>query len=605
MSAGVKTLWAILILAMIGVLGILAVQTGSAADGEPDDARHTEIVVSVNEYQWWLIRWATNQIVCVAGVEHEGQPTDFEILNACGETLYKEWLASGPCSEAGAGDPENCPGLYIFLADQQTVEKNVSIDLPKPTIWLSLSGCSPQPPLSLCERLPSLVLTGEEPLPNEAITGMHLSIGGRVLDCAGSTCEFPLEATAYDGEVVEFWAESTFGDESERFTARVRVVDAGVQPEPGAGNWFVDIISSQWRGEPHESCAAMWEAFPPIGPQPQWLTTPADHTGLASNTPFVFLAGELIRSGFVDVSACTDHGLLANGAASQCGVEQARGIVNDWQDQFDAEIFRIAENQLLPAQLLKNLFAQESQFWPGASDIQEFGFGRITELGADTTLLWNLDFYDQFCPLVLHEETCGKGYAFIGEENQELLRGALAVQTGAACPDCAAGVDLAHAMTTVNLFAETVVANCAQVAFIVSDITGEIPGAVATYDDLWRFTLSSYNAGPHCLAKALNVAWAQFGVMDWRTVSSRLSAGCTGAIVYVDRITADRLPADADFVPTLAPIATPFRTPVPGFTPPAPGLTPTPTDTGGYPAPTSDPGGYPPPQPTTTPPGYP
>ncbi|HUF38487.1 MAG TPA: hypothetical protein VMN57_08190 [Anaerolineales bacterium] len=583
-----KTLWAMLILAAIGIMGVLAYQTGAAAAEEAEDKRRTEIVVSVNEYQWWLIRWATNEIVCVTGVDHEGQPSNLEILSACGQTLYKEWQISAPCDEAASGDVSGCPGLYIFLAGQKTVEKNVTIELPKPTIWLSLSGCSPQPPLNLCERLPSLVLTGEEPLPNETITAMHLAFSDRVFDCIGSVCEFPLEATAYDGEEVEFWAESSYGDESERFTARVRVLDAGVQPEPGAGNWFVDIISSQWRGDPNESCAAMWEAFPPVGPQPQWLSTPVDHTGLASNVPFVFLAGELIRSGIVDVSACVDHGLLANGAASPCGVEHARTLVNDWQDQFDAEIFRVAQDRLIPAQLLKNLFAQESQFWPGESDIQEFGFGRITELGVDTILLWNLDFYDQFCPLVLHEETCSKGYAFIGEENQELLRGALVVESDAACPTCITGVDLAHAQTTVDFFAETVVANCAQVAFIVSDITGEIPGAVSTYESLWQFTLASYNAGPYCLARALNVAWAQFGVLDWGTVASRLGAGCTGAITYVDRITADRLPADADFLPTLTPIATPFQTPVPGATQPAPTATP-----GGYPAPTATSPGYP------------
>jgi hypothetical protein len=140
------------------------------------------------------------------------------------------------------------------------------------------------------------------------------------------------------------------------------------------------------------------------------------------------------------------------------------------------------------------------------------------------------------------------------------------------------------------------------VASIDSHITGEIPGAVADYEDLWRFTLASYNAGPYCLAKALNVAWAQFGVRDWDTVSSRLSVGCTGAITYVDRVTADRLPGDADFIPTLAPSPTPFRTPVPGVTPQA---TSTPVDTNGYPAPTPEPGGYPGPQPTNTPFGYP
>lgn len=608
MKAGVKILWAVLILAVIAVLGVIAVQTGIAAEGEEEKTRKTEIVVSVTEYQWWLIRWATNEILCVAGIEHDGQPSDLEIFQSCGETLYKEWLTSGPCDEAASGDTSGCPGLYLFLAGQQTVEKNVTIELPTPTIWLNLSGCSPQPPLNLCERLPFLVLTGVEPLPNEAITGMHLTIGGRTLDCAGSTCEFPLEATDYDGEEVEFWADSTYGDQSEHFTARVRIVDAGVQPEPGLGNWFVDIISSQWRGETNDSCAAMWEAFPPVGPQPQWLSTPEDHTGLASDVPFVFLAGELIRSGLVDVSACVDAGLLANGAASQCGVEQARAIVNDWQDQFDMEIFRVASEKLIPPQMLKNLFAQESQFWPGESEIQEFGFGRITEQGADTILLWNLDFYAAFCPLVLHEETCATGYAFLAEEHRELLRGALAVQTGAACAGglegspCTAGVDLAHAATTVDFFADTVVANCAQVAFLVSDITGQIPGAVSKYEDLWKFTLASYNAGPYCLAKALNVAWAQFGVLDWSTVASRLSVGCTGAITYVDRITADRLPADADFVPTVAPTPTFGVTNVPGTTP-----TPAPTSTpGGYPpAPTATPGGYPPPEPTSTPVGYP
>ena len=110
------------------------------------------------------------------------------------------------------------------------------------------------------------------------------------------------------------------------------------------------------------------------------------------------------------------------------------------------------------------------------------------------------------------------------------------------------------------------------------------------------------------LAKALNIAWSQFGTLDWPTVSSRLSEGCFGAVTYVDRVTADRLPMDADFISPPQPTASPYTTPNPTATPgtPAPGTppTPTPTETGGYPAPTTDPGGYPPPFPTATP-GYP
>lgn len=590
MKSLVKALLYALILLAIGAGGAMLMQTHAAAQGEADPSRTTEIVVSVNEYQWWLTRWNTNGIACVVGIDQSGLPSNLDVLADCGTQLYNEWMASAPCPEAASGNTSACPGLYLFLAGQQTVEKTVEIDLPMPSIWLELTGCSPTPALSYCDEIPNLVFSAIEPLPNEEILAIHVFMDDRIIDCSGDRCEIPLTPTAFEGDEIEFWADSTYGDESEHFTARLRVVDAGVTSGPETGEWFVDIISSQWRGSSVSSCAAMWEAFPPLGGLPQWLTTPEDHTGLASDVPFVFLAGELIRSGVVDASACGDRGLLGNGAASPCGVEAARTVINDWQDQFDLAIFQSAVAAEIPAQLLKNLFAQESQFWPGQSTVSEYGLGQLTEQGADTTLLWNVDFYNQFCPLMLHEETCSKGYAFIGLENQALLRGALATQSGADCLNCTAGVDLAHAQTTIDLFTETVQANCSQVAFLVSDITGEMPGEVSTYEDLWRFTLASYNAGPYCLAKAMNQAWSQYRTMNWTMVSSRLTTGCAGAIEYVDRITRDRLPADADFLPSPTPTQAPFATPVPVGTP--------------QPSPT--PAGYPPPQqPTATQPGYP
>ena len=606
-----KTLLYVLILVLAGVSGAMLVQTQAAANGGSDDSRQTEIVASVTEYQWWLARWETNDIVCVVGVETEGQPGAQDVLADCGEVLYKEWVATHPCEAAQTGgNTAACPGLYMFFVGQETVEKTVIVDLPVPTIWIELTGCTPQPPLNRCDRLPTLVFTAEEPLPNESILAIHVLTEDGIVDCSGNRCEFPLKPTFVEGQEIEFWADSTYGDESEHFIARARVIDTGISSEDTGGNWFVDIISSQWRGKSFSSCAAMWEAFPTIGGGPEWLNTPPDHTMLASNTPYVYLAGELIRYGQVDASRCVDQGLLANGAASQCGLETARSAVNDWQDQFDEEIYNIAQDHNIPAQLLKNLFAQESQFWPGETADHEYGLGQLTEQGADTTLLWNTEFYSQFCPLVLHEETCAKGYAFLGDENQALLRGALASQSGALCPTCPLGVDLAHASTTINLFAETLVANCSQVAFITSDITGLMPGITTSYEDLWRFTLASYNAGPYCLAKAVNSAWRQQRKLDWPTVSARLSSGCSGAILYVDRITRDRLPSDADFLytptPTITPIRptpTPTRTLAPTGTPitltPTP-ITPTPT-LENYPPPTT-PTSFPP---TETPFGYP
>ena len=54
---------------------------------------------------------------------------------------------------------------------------------------------------------------------------------------------------------------------------------------------------------------------------------------------------------------------------------------------------------------MKNLFAQESQFWPGMFRVPyEFGLGQITDQGADAIFMWNPVFFQQFCPLVLVAE---------------------------------------------------------------------------------------------------------------------------------------------------------------------------------------------------------
>jgi len=56
------------------------------------------------------------------------------------------------------------------------------------------------------------------------------------------------------GSTIEFWADSSYGDSSEHYTAMVRVVDSGVSPAPGGSGWYVDVISTQWVGEPLGGC---------------------------------------------------------------------------------------------------------------------------------------------------------------------------------------------------------------------------------------------------------------------------------------------------------------------------------------------------------------
>ena len=86
---------------------------------------------------------------------------------------------------------------------------------------------------------------------------------------------------------------------------------------------------------------------------------------LATISPYVYLAGNLIRRGEVDALECPDAGLGENGAANACGLEKAIPEVETWQNRFDVTILEAAGETGIPARLMKNLFAHESQFWPG------------------------------------------------------------------------------------------------------------------------------------------------------------------------------------------------------------------------------------------------
>jgi len=211
----------------------------------------------------------------------------------------------------------------------------------------------------------------------------------------------------------------------------------------------------------------------------------------------------------------------------------------EWQNQFDERILQVAEEKGVPAQLMKNLFAQESQFWPGVFRVPyEFGLGQITDHGADALLLWNSTFFDQFCPLVLAQDACDRGYLSLLPEDQAILRGALAVEARSDCPECMAGVDLTNVDFSISLFADTLLANCEQVAQLISYNTGEKPGKVSSYEDLWRLTLANYHAGPGCMSYAIFNAWSTNRVeLLWEEVTTRLTPACQGVVPYVDKIT--------------------------------------------------------------------
>jgi len=504
--------------------------------------RKTKITISYTSYRWWLIRYSNDWIECSFPIEHDGLPTGDDIESNCTEKFYDEWLTSKPCDLGKVDSYNQCPGFYLHQVSATQGERQIEVELPSSSVWVSIANCNPDPVDGRCTTLPALQLTGEEPLPNESIISIQGTLGGEPFSCASATCSLPISPTGNDGIVAEFWADSSFGDSTAHYTARLRLIPWGdfMNPEDRSNDpnrWYVDILSSQYQGSELATCSDTWQVFPDLGGPPEWLSSPEDSTDLQSDISYYYLAGSLITYGISDASACLDGGLQAPNIASACGVEAARPQLQEWQNRFDGEILQAAQDTGVPARLLKNIFSRESQIWPGIyKTYKEAGLGQLTDNGADTILLWSPDFFAQFCPLVLNQAYCNLGWGNLGEAEQNLLRGALVNKVNASCPDCPAGIDLSEAGYSVHVFAEGLLANCEQVGRIITNTTGYTPGQVASFEDLWRFTLVNYNAGAGCLSNAIQSAWLTNRALDWLSVSSYLEPACQGAIGYVEDI---------------------------------------------------------------------
>ena len=98
--------------------------------------------------------------------------------------------------------------------------------------------------------------------------------------------------------------------------------------------------------------------------------------------------------------------------------------------------------------------------------------------------------------------------AFEMMNNSEYVRLALIDAVNATCETCPLGIDLDRANFSIGVFAHTMLANCEQAGQLVENVTGGTAGSFASYEDLWKFTLVNYNAGPGCLGNALDATLA-------------------------------------------------------------------------------------------------
>jgi hypothetical protein len=131
---------------------------------------------------------------------------------------------------------------------------------------------------------------------------------------------------------------------------------------------------------------------------------------------------------------------------------------------------------------------------------------------------------------------CSKGYLHLDEEQQKYMRLALIASVNATCDDCPLKIDLERANFSIGVFAHTMLANCEQAGQLVENTTGSAAGRVASYEDLWKFTLVNYNAGPGCVGNALDATVGASQDLNWENVSSHLEPACQPAIEYVNDI---------------------------------------------------------------------
>ena len=506
-----------------------------ATNGDVPPVRQTSVQVAYTRSQFLLIRWEDNLVLCTVFTDSV-LPTGIEILEACGKDVYEQWINTPACSTVAT----ECEGLYLHLISKEPAEKTVIVDLPPIEVYLTIGNCNNINNESLCSQLPTLIFSGYEPIPNYKVSAIHGFIDGIPFQCLSDTCEIQTKSTRLNGAQLDFWADSSYGDSSQTFTGLIRIVESGFSPDPTARGWYVDVISSQWQGRPAPICAQIWNTLPPLPPDADridWLSTPISEEFLATANPYYYLAGRLIAQGVVPAETCPAGGLQSNGYANECGLERAMPEVIEWQNMFDPEILAVANQVNIPAQLLKNIFAQESQFWPGAfKDPKEFGLGQLTDSGAETILLWDTQFYYQFCSTILDNDTCKRGYVYLSPENQELLRGALANKVNANCSDCPDGVDLSNAENSISLFAHTLVANCAQVSRIVYNATGQSPGTLSDYANLWQLTAANYHSGPGCMSYAVFNTYARREPLRWENIRKYLTPVCQSADEYVAKV---------------------------------------------------------------------
>ena len=524
--------------------------------------RSKVVHVQITNYVWQLLSLVDNHLICEVTVEHTGVPTTDELVTTCYSVLFPLAPTSTP---GGTAAPATTPSpavtvsptaipfdfaailksVYWHLKETLRVDRTLQIPLPD-------MGTNIMAPDKVVAK-PYVIISAYEPVPEYHIVSLQGQLNYNEFICPEARCEVPLTGDS----VIEFWATSSSGDESTHLQATIRVT----QEDSGSR---VAIVTSGPFPVFADACATAWG----LPPSQTWAAFPRGPEQLATNVTLYYLASKLITTGIVNASSCPGSGFLSSGSPNACGIDAARAQLITWQNQFDPVIWAAGRDVGIPPRMIKALIQVETQFWPGNTRffLVEYGFGQLTQQGADVALRWDPTLYQLVCSELLYD--CTTAYEKLPAWEQATLAGGLLKLVNGDCPTCNAGIDILNAQNSVPILARTYLANCTQVKNIIGT-----PGiATSNYDDMWKFTLVSYHNGFGCLLDAVETSKKLNEPLDWAHVSTHFS--CSDAISYVNEVWNALnvntigpyvpVPPDAPtIVPTFLPTATPTVTPTP------------------------------------------
>ena len=77
-----------------------------------------------------------------------------------------------------------------------------------------------------------------------------------------------------------------------------------------------------------------------------------------------------------------------------------------------------------------------------------------------------------------------------------------------------------------NLIAKTLAAAAGQSGQIIRNVTGDEPGEVMSYREMWMLSLSLYHGGGGCVGNAVQEAYDAGEILSWGSISEYLEGDC-------------------------------------------------------------------------------